>query len=138
MNTQQTVRYTFDSIKSLSNIECKKVYVGEDISGEWKHDKWVVIIKSGKVSHTFDYKTGLGLRKNNVPVPPATADVIYSLLGDYDGESTFEEWCSNFGYDTDSRKAFRIYEDCVENYRKLCELFHPEDVAKLRVVLANY
>jgi hypothetical protein len=37
---------------------------------------------------------------------PKLADVLYSLL--LDGEAadeTFEDWCANYGYDSDSRKA---------------------------------
>lgn len=30
----------------------------------------------------------------------------------------FEEWCSNFGYDTDSRKAHKIYKECQKSLEK--------------------
>jgi hypothetical protein len=32
---------------------------------------------------------------------------------------TFDDWCSNYGYDTDSRKALQIYMDCQEIAKKL-------------------
>lgn len=48
-------------------------------------------------------------------VSPNLADVLHSLLLDgeafFNGE-TFEEWASNFGYDTDSRKAEEIFKAC--------------------------
>jgi hypothetical protein len=54
------------------------------------------------------------------PVQPDVADVVSCLLldGTACGQS-FSEWCSDFGYDTDSRKALAIYEGCQENGDKL-------------------
>jgi hypothetical protein len=50
------------------------------------------------------------------PIMPDLADVLYSLSSDasvidYGG---FEQWASEFGYDTDSRKAEGIYRACLE------------------------
>jgi hypothetical protein len=47
---------------------------------------------------------------------PLPVDVIQSLLMDATGES-FEEWCGNLGYDTDSRKALATWEACRESDR---------------------
>lgn len=64
------------------------------------------------------------------PTAPSVADVIHSLLSDASGaDNTFEDWCSDFGYDSDSRKALDIYLKCQKNLlemRKLfgCELFN--------------
>ena len=45
-------------------------------------------------------------------VPPTVSDVLDCLASDgsglYNGE-TFEQWCAEYGYDTDSRKALRTY-----------------------------
>lgn len=42
--------------------------------------------------------------------PPTVHDVLYCLAADVpeDG-ATFEDWASNYGYDTDSRKAERLF-----------------------------
>lgn len=54
-------------------------------------------------------------RKLQWPTPSVT-DVLSSLLNDADvlNHSSFEEWASSFGYDTDSRKAESIYRRCLE------------------------
>ena len=47
-------------------------------------------------------------------LPPTLNVILSCLIMDADGADalTFEEWCSNFGYDTDSRKAERIFNEC--------------------------
>ncbi len=48
-------------------------------------------------------------------IPPSLADVMYCLLSDGRGaEDTFENFASEYGYDTDSRKALEIYLKCQE------------------------
>lgn len=104
-------------------------------------------------SETFDYFTGLGNRKPmpwNVGAPgydcgpkprpgtmlyaqwmesakpqtPHPADVLHSLIADSSATGqSFADWCSDFGYDTDSRKAFATYEACQQNADKLARLF---------------
>ena len=45
---------------------------------------------------------------------------MYCLIVDSEACSeTFESWCSNFGYDTDSRKAMDTYLACQKNGEKL-------------------
>ena len=48
------------------------------------------------------------------PMPPTLNGILSCLISDADGADalTFEEWCSDFGYDTDSRKAERIFNEC--------------------------
>lgn len=46
---------------------------------------------------------------------PKIADVLHCLLVDATAiDYSFEDWCGEFGYDTDSRKAFQMYETCVQ------------------------
>ena len=49
--------------------------------------------------------------------PPEVGDVLESLKMDaseFQGDTVpmFEEWARNYGYDTDSRKAERVYRAC--------------------------
>lgn len=47
------------------------------------------------------------------PTAPSCADVLYCLLLDANAmDETFEEWCANVGFDTDSRKALETYLEC--------------------------
>jgi hypothetical protein len=57
----------------------------------------------------------------NSPVLPDFADVMHSLVMDSDvlNNSGFEDWASNFGFETDSRKAESMYRACLEIALKL-------------------
>lgn len=55
------------------------------------------------------------------PIKPDPVDVLYSLtmdsgVLDYAG---FEDWASEYGYDTDSRQAENVYHACLEIALKL-------------------
>lgn len=51
---------------------------------------------------------------------PTIEDLFYSLVMDSSAsDETFSDWCGNFGYETDSRKALSIYEECQENAIKM-------------------
>lgn len=54
---------------------------------------------------------------NRIALTPKAGDVLYSLMLDasvidYGG---FENWAAEYGYDTDSRKAEKIYRECLES-----------------------
>lgn len=67
--------------------------------------------------------------RGNVPpkgqhagVPPTCSDVLDCLASDasmVDNARHFEDFASDLGYDTDSRKAERIYHACMEQANKL-------------------
>ena len=88
----------------------------------WKHYAFSVgFHPTGKTPVFFDWKSGVG----NVikakdgktvlgPKKPDPAEVLGRVCADYMSAKnvSFEEWADDFGYDQDSRKAYRIYEDC--------------------------
>lgn len=73
------------------------------------------------------------------PVAPHPADVLQSLILDASvvGQS-FASWCSDYGYDTDSRKAFAIYEACQANADKFARVFDGAAREALEVALRDY
>lgn len=49
-------------------------------------------------------------------IEPSLVDVVGAVLCDAEAlnHSSFEDWASDFGYDTDSRKAEEAYNQCVK------------------------
>lgn len=108
------------------------VYRGFDDDEEWPHFAWSVTIKYERRVYSCPYSTGTGLsrlqlacervhggistpRGNMKPTEPPLADVLSSLLSDAsNADTTFEDWCGDFGYDTDSRKALATYLACQD------------------------
>ena len=56
---------------------------------------------------------------------------------DFDAQS-FEDWCADYGYDTDSRKASETYEACCDTGRKLRAAFTPDELSALREAASNH
>lgn len=83
---------------------------------EFDGDHYKVTLKRGRKRMTLTYSKGYG----HTGEPPAVDEVLCCLAQDvgYEGES-FEDFCSNFGYDPDSRKASRIFEACNRQTQKL-------------------
>lgn len=50
-------------------------------------------------------------------------------------EDTFEDFCSSFGYDTDSRTAVKVYEACLEQDRNIRKLFDHSEIEKLNEIM---
>ena len=102
----------------------------------WTCDGWLFTIKG----HTFDYFTGFGHRdKSAKPQTPPIAGVLYSLIWDGSACSeSFASWCDNFGLDTDSRKALKIYEQCQEGFDKLLKVFTTAQIEHITGLLENY
>jgi|688.fasta_scaffold257745_2 hypothetical protein len=88
----------------------------------WKHYAFQLgFCPTGKTPVYFDWKSGVG---NTVkardgktvlgPKKPYPAEVLGRVCADYmsAAQASFEDWADGFGYDQDSRKAFRVYEDC--------------------------
>jgi hypothetical protein len=66
-------------------------------------------------------------------------DVIFSLLTDWQGgRETFEDFCSSFGYDEDSRKAYKIWEACKKSGEKLQKLFSADEIEELEEAFRDY
>lgn len=61
-----------------------------------------------------EYSYGWGLSKNRIE-PPDLGDIIQCLVLDADALNyiSFEDWAPAFGYDEDSRKAERLYLQCL-------------------------
>ncbi len=69
----------------------------------------------------------------------SAAGVLSCLLGDaLASEQTFEDWASDFGYDSDSRKAESIYRACDEIGKKLRSVFGHDRMEHLRTLTQNY
>lgn len=101
----------------LADAELVRAAIKEK-SNNWQEtaDQWLVNINGQK----FDYYTGIGHRKKGRPQKPELDAVLYALVLDAGAsEERFDDWCANFGYDPDSRKALETYLQCQETAAKL-------------------
>lgn len=105
----------------------------EDDGGRSSH--WRCTISYGKRRMTMIFTMGAG----HCGREPELAEVLSCLFLDasgYDNANGFEDWCSEYGYDTDSRKAERTYR-AVERQAKQLRSILGDDYAKLWAQYAN-
>ena len=73
------------------------------------------------------------------PVAPHPTGLIHCALSESEAcNMSFANWCDDFGYDTDSRKAFNTYEACQQNGDKLKRIFNHIQREELRETLQDY
>ena len=73
--------------------------------------------------------------KNTRPIQPKLEDILECLIMDIQAsQGSFDDFCDEFGYDSDSRKAFSIWEKCCENNKKLRSLGIPLTEETLELV----
>jgi hypothetical protein len=84
----------------------------------WEHYAYTVRLNRGDESMRVPWRQGLGLTD-----PPTAADVLESLLSDAAGAGgDFDDWCADYGYDTDSRKAYATWEAVKAHTAELADL----------------
>lgn len=79
------------------------------------------------------------LRNGTEPIPPTLDEVMYALQSDASNVrfgQTFDEFCSDFGLDTDSRRAESSFNACRETWAGLTRL--GADFDALAVMFQDY
>ena len=67
--------------------------------------------------YTFDFWQGVGIRHD-----PTAEGCLECLLSDANVEEDFHDFCSEFGYDEDSRKAEATHKACLKVGREMRRL----------------
>lgn len=99
-------------------------------TGYNKKPSWIIHKDKGFYNKTLgEYKSAKDAIKAGwvKPVPPTLADVMYSLFVDANcAADSHEDYCNEFGYDTDSRKQLEIYLTCQKTRSTLIKMFGQE------------
>lgn len=108
-----------------------RIHGGQRIKDDtgWEHFAFQIEFRAPcKESVFLAWKNGVayvtGPKWNQRPKLPNPAEVLAAHCRDYreSAHTSFGDWCCELGYDQDSRKAFRIYEDCQQIGTKLHSL----------------
>lgn len=91
--------------------------------------RWEITLKRGGHSYTFGYGAGMAHKNEG---KPDLKTVFYCIQSDSAaGSLSFEEFCSEFGYDEDSRNAEKTWKACQEAHAKMEELLGFADTGSL-------
>ena len=118
--------YVFNFGQSLSKSQhykdttkkgCTYTMTGKRLTGNYsindlkKYSQWIKLV-NGEAPTAYD---------------------ILACLQKYD-VGTFEQFCYEFGYDTDSIKANKIYTEVVNEYKSICTLYTDEEMEQLQEI----
>jgi len=85
-------------------------------------------------AHKFTFKFGQSINESDGGGgnPPNAYDVLACLekYPVYD----FADFCANYGYDEDSRKAYKVYKAVKREWANIEKLFTPEQLEQLREI----
>jgi hypothetical protein len=93
----------------------------------WQANHYKVLLKKGNKQLTTYFSMGMAHTQE-----PTAEDVLDSLAMDASGienARSFDDWCANYGYDTDSRKAEKTFKACEKQAEKL-KVFLGEELYK--------
>ena len=73
------------------------------------------------------------------PIHPDMVNFVWCIFCDARyGTDNFEDFCSNFGYDTDSRRAEKMWKESVEIAAKFYSSFTTDEINKLEEIYQDY
>lgn len=96
----------------------------------WDHFAWTMAVEQWRgaepTRYEFPFRQGTAHTTK-----PTLVDLLSSLLRDVEtvvSELEFEDWAISLGYDDDSIKAKKLYEQIVDTNAKLAKLFQTTDL----------
>lgn len=84
-----------------------------------------------KIKKAEDEETFLGQQSDEIKHP--TAYDVLACIQKYD-PGTFENFCSDFGYDTDSRSAVKFYKAVRKEWNNVSKLFTESEIEQLQEI----
>lgn len=89
-------------------------------------DHWRCVLRRGKKTMVVYFSKGYGY-KGAAPKVDEVLDCLASDAAGFENAQSFEDWCSEYGYDTDSRKAERAYKAVERQASRLAKVLSVED-----------
>ena len=95
-----------------------------------EENNWVL---EQRFSHTAPHDLLAKAKRSGWKKTTVRAYDLLACVEKYD-PGTFEDFCGNFGYDSDSRKAFDVYLAVQDEARKVTRFFTAEEMEELREI----
>ena len=111
-------------ISKDKSIEVSSILTGTEKGFSVDHEYnnvFLVTVTSGTVQESFEYHISIYETKKGKKVltDEDHINALYCFIGDaISGQESFEDFCSDMGFDEDSRKAEKIWKLCQESTTK--------------------
>lgn len=90
-----------------------------------------ITLNREKISVSFDFWDSLHNYRNNIYLEDITCVLDCLFMDSFYGEYSFEEFCSECGYDSDSIAALRIHKAIKKQTEKLGKILNNEEITEL-------
>ena len=81
-------------------------------------DHWKCLFRAGNSRMTVYFSMGYG-HHGAEPEADEVLDCLASDASGIENARSFEDWCGDYGYDSDSRKAEKIFNTCEHQAKRL-------------------
>lgn len=88
------------------------------MDGSENMDNWRCVLRAGRSRMTIYFSKGLG-HKGAAPEAAEVLDCLASDAAGFENAQGFEDWCSEYGYDADSRRAERTFKTVERQAKRL-------------------
>ena len=117
-----------------TNTTCNIIKIGCGKNEAWKdnfiRNFYSVLLENSRGQYTFTFwDSAYNTRKN---IKPTCYDIL-ACVTKYD-PGIFEDFCSAYGYDSDSISAFKTYVEVQKEYKGISRLFTEEQMEQLREI----
>jgi len=127
------MNYTKQAVELAKKMNLKLYVKGVSYGKHFPEDKqdrciFTMKLQRGKKSYTFKFGQSIAAGEEE----PTMYDVL-TCLQKYDVGS-FEEFCANFGYSTDSITAHKTYKAVCKEYAAMKRLFTNDELEQLQEI----
>lgn len=125
-------KYNEQALKFLkdTNTKCIIKYIGYGPHFEDdKESRNIYRVTLKRHGRSYSFKFGDSIADTREGKEPSEYDVL-SCLQKHD-IGTFEDFCGEFGYDTDSRKALKTYHAVEREYKGVCRIWNEAEREQL-------
>jgi hypothetical protein len=111
---------------TFKNFEVKASYKGTK-KADWSSDNFnnhMVTVTNTETEQKITFEFWASIANPELNKEYDILNAFYCFVGDaISGMETFESFCSEFGYDSDSRTAEKIYKKCKKQLEKLNKIY---------------
>ena len=121
-----------DFLKTTNSImQIKYLRYGKHFADDTEcRDIYHVTLKRGNEKFCFNF--GQSIQDTCRKIAPNAYDIL-ACLQKYPVES-FSDFCSDFGYNNDSRIAEKVYKAVCKEYENLCRLYSSEEIKLMQSI----
>lgn len=105
-----------------TNTTFKARFIKNDFYFDDKHLRDIYRITLTRNGLKWSFRFGQSINDSDGNTPPTAYDVLASITKYEVG--SFENFCGDFGYDVDSRKAYKIYKAVLKEWENVNNMFN--------------